>query len=92
MTTTIQLSPKRGQVLPNGAVIIDYKRADGVDKWIALCLWTEDKTLGNGIVMPRHHDPYVTWVVFKDEQRWTSLTGNYHEQLSEALDNFNARS
>ncbi len=80
MTETILSTPKRGDVCENGAVILDIKKTVG-DGWIVLCLWAESK-----------YHPYVTWWAFWSQtgELRTSM-GHYHDQLSQAIVDFDNR-
>jgi hypothetical protein len=80
-TNAIKSTPRRGDTVHNGATIIDIKKTIG-DGWIVLCLWKSS---------PMH--PYVTWWAYWSEtgELRTSM-GHYHDQLSQAIVDFDSRS
>jgi hypothetical protein len=87
-TTTHTIS--RGDRLPNGAIVIDVKQAYEPYARIVLCLWTEDWQ--GEVVRSRNSDPYVTWVaLIQDSGHISTQSGHYHDQLSEAVVDFNSR-
>lgn len=80
-TDTIKSTPKRGDRCANGAIILDIKKTIG-DGWIVLCLWADKSP----------HHPFITWWGFWSEtgELRTSM-GHYHDQLSEAVVDFDNR-
>lgn len=81
MTNTIMSTPKVGDRISNGAVILDIKRTVG-DGWIVLCLWADQS--------PYH--PYVTWWAYWSQAGELSASmGHYYDQLSQAIVDFDNR-
>ena len=92
MNSTIHITPRRGDRVSNGAVIVDIKRAWDSSGYIILCLWTEDIQLDNKAPITRTADPYVTWFARpSDEGKIICFQGHYHDQLSEAVLDFKNR-
>lgn len=89
MPSTVTLVPRRGDRCKNGAVIIDIKPAWDSSGYIALCLWTEDRQTAEPY--QRTVDPYVTWFVRVDEGSIICYQGHYHDQLSQAVIDFDSR-
>ena len=87
--TTLTLTPRIGDTCRNGAVIVDLKRAWDSSGYIALCLWTIDKQNAEAFI--RTSDPYVTWFIRQEEDGIRCFTGHYHDQLSDAVVDFNNR-
>lgn len=81
--------PRRGDQVKNGAVIIDIKPAWDSSGYIALCLWTEDRQTAEPY--QRTVDPYVTWFIRPEAEGIICYQGHYHDQLGEALLDFNNR-
>ena len=80
-TDTINSTPKVGDTCANGAIILDIKRTVG-DGWIVLCLWAASSP----------HHPYVTWWGFwSDKGELRTSMGHYHDQLSQAIVDFDKR-
>jgi hypothetical protein len=88
---TLHAVPKRGDRVKNGAVIIDIKPAWDTSGYIILCLWTEDRQTAVGEPFQRTADPYVTWFARPEEGGTICYQGHYHDQLGEALLDFNNR-
>lgn len=83
MTNAIKSTPKRGERVKNGAVILDIKRSFMNDSWIVLCLWADESP----------HHPYVTWWAYWTESgELATSMGHYHDQLSQAIVDFDSRS
>jgi hypothetical protein len=80
--------PQRGDEVKNGAIIIDIKPAWDTSGYIVLCLWVEDK---QSTPHRRTVDPYVTWFAREEDGVILCLQGHYHDQLSEALLDFDNR-
>jgi len=80
--------PARGDRVKNGAVIVDIKPAWDTSGYIVLCLWTEDT---QSTPHKRTADPYVTWFARVEDGITTCHQGHYHDQLGEALLDFNNR-
>jgi len=57
--------------------------------YIALCLWTEDRQTDEPY--QRTVDPYVTWFIRPEAEGIICYQGHYHDQLGEALLDFNNR-
>lgn len=87
--TELHVTPRRGDRTRNGAVIIDIKKAWDTSGYVALCLWTEDTQTATPHT--RTVDPYVTWFVRVEDGSIVCHQGHYHDQLSEALLDFNNR-
>lgn len=85
----VTTAPRRGDRAKNGAVIVDIKPSWDTSGYIALCLWTEDTQTNEPF--KRVVDPYVTWFVRVEEGAIICTQGHYHDQLSEALLDFNNR-
>jgi len=85
---TLHAVPKRGDRVKNGAVIIDIKPAWDTSGYIILCLWTEDT---QSTPHQRTTDPYVTWFARPEQDGIICHQGHYHDQLGEALLDFNNR-
>lgn len=86
--TAIHAVPTRGDRIKNGAVIVDIKPAWDSSGYIALCLWTEDT---QSTPHKRTVDPYVTWFIRPEGEHVIASNGHYHDQLSEAVVDFNNR-
>lgn len=83
-TDTIKSTPKVGDKCANGAIILDIKKTIG-DGWIVLCLWADETR------RPVVH-PYVTWFAFWSQTGELACSmGHYHDQLSQAVVDFNKR-
>jgi hypothetical protein len=81
MTDTIVSTPQRDDVCANGATILDIKKTIG-DGWIVLCLFPQSK-----------YHPYVTWWAYwTDSGKLATSMGHYHDQLSQAIVDFDKRS
>lgn len=78
----------RGDVCDNGAVVIDCKRAWDESGWIVLCLWVNDT---QSSPHTRTADPYVTWFARPEDGSIRCHQGHYHDQLSDAVVDFNNR-
>lgn len=89
--TALTLVPRRGDRCRNGAIIIDIKRAWDESGYIALCLWTEDRQTAIGEPYQWHADPYVTWFVRVQEEGIICHQGHYHDQLKDAVVDFDSR-
>lgn len=81
--------PRRGDTVKNGAVIVDMKPAWDTSGYIILCLWTQDTQTSEPYT--RVVDPYVTWFARVEDGNVICYQGHYHDQLSEALLDFNNR-
>ena len=83
-TDTIKSTPKVGDTCANGAIILDVKPTVG-DGWIVLCLWANERR------QPVVH-PYVTWFAFWSQTGELACSmGHYHDQLSQAIVDFDKR-
>jgi hypothetical protein len=79
-TDTIKSTPKRGDKCANGATILDIKKTVG-EGWIVLCLFPQS-----------NYHPFVTWWAFWSQTGELSCSmGHYHDQLSEAVVDFDNR-
>lgn len=78
----------RGDVCANGAVVIDCKQAWDRSGSIVLCLWVNDTQSQPHV---RTSDPYVTWFARSEEGSIRCSNGHYHDQLSDAVVDFNSR-
>lgn len=79
-TDVIKSTPKRGDICENGATILEIKKTVG-NGWVVLCLFPESK-----------YHPFVTWWAFWSETgELRTLTGHYHDQLSDAIVDFDSR-
>ena len=87
--TALTLVPRRGDRCKNGALIIDIKPAWDSSGYIALCLWTEDRQTAEPY--QRTVDPYVTWFVRVEDSGIICYQGHYHDQLSQAVIDFDSR-
>jgi hypothetical protein len=84
------MTPRIGDRISNGAVIIDLKRAWDPFAYIALCLWTEDTQQVEPI--KRTTDLYVTWKIYPDQDGLViASNGHYHDTLSDSVVDFNSR-
>lgn len=84
--------PHIGDRISNGAIIVDLKKSweSEPDTWVALCLWTEDRQQVEPI--KRISDLYVTWRIYLDADGLVQArNGHYHDQLSEAVVDFDSR-
>ena len=83
MTDTIVSTPRIGDRCANGAIILDIKRSIGDSpNWIVLCLFPESK-----------YHPYVTWWAYWSATGELACSmGHYHDQLSQAIVDFDKRS
>jgi hypothetical protein len=79
----------RGDVCANGAVVVDCKKAWDESGYVVLCLWTKDTAGAEHFI--RTADPYVTWFARQEEGAIRCTNGHYHDQLSEAVVDFNNR-
>lgn len=74
---------KRGDVLPNGATVVDFKtareRSGCVPGKIVICL-----IVGKGF------EPFAVWEM-RDDNR-ACFSGGYHERLQDAVSDFEWRS
>ena len=86
----MQTLTKRGETLPNGAVVIDSKPGYDGESQVVLCLWTEDWQMTPPI--PRICDPYVTWIATTEPNGLViTRSGHYFDVLSDAVIDFNSR-
>lgn len=84
------MTPRIGDRISNGAVIIDLKQAWDPSAWIALCLWTEDTQQVEPV--RRTSDLYITWKIYLDQDGLViASNGHYHDLLSHAAVDFNSR-
>ncbi len=81
-TDTIKSTPLVGDKCANGAIILDVKKTTG-DGWIVLCLWADRRLAVH---------PYVTWWAYWSQTGELACSmGHYHDQLSQAIVDFDKR-